>query len=63
MGGIGSGGCRRNAGRRPEDGENKVKFSLRLPAWLSSLIKEEASRLQVTETHLITELITKGIER
>lgn len=63
MGGFGSGGARDGAGRKPADGTPKQKVSVTLPAWLLSLIRSEAERLKVPVSQLITDLITKGIER
>lgn len=62
MGGIGSGGWREGAGRKPTDGA-RVKISARVPAWLMDLIKTEAHRRQLSASQYITELITKGLER
>lgn len=63
MGGIGSGGARKNAGRKPEDGQPRAKISLSIPSWLLDLIQAEARRKEIPVSALITELITKGIER
>lgn len=62
MGGIGSGGAREGSGRKPLDGE-RVKISVRLPVWVLNLIKSEAERRQLSTSQLITELLTKGLER
>ncbi|MBD5202401.1 MAG: hypothetical protein HDS81_03690 [Bacteroidales bacterium] len=63
MGGIGSGGARKNAGRKPVDGQTKTKISISLPAWQLDLIKDEASRRRQPVSNLITDLLTKGLER
>lgn len=63
MGGIGSGGARRNAGRKAEDGQPRAKISLSIPSWLLDLIQTEARRKEIPVSALITELITKGLER
>ncbi|MCX4289092.1 MAG: hypothetical protein OSJ46_06270 [Duncaniella sp.] len=63
MGGIGSGGARKNAGRKPIDGEARAKISLTLPTWQLELVRNEAARLRLPVSSLITELITKGLER
>lgn len=63
MGGIGSGGAGKNAGRKPVDGMPKSKISISLPAWQLDLIKDEASRRRQPVSNLITELLTKGLER
>lgn len=63
MGGIGSGGARIGAGRKAEDGSPKIKISARVPGWLLDLIRTEATRRQLPTSQLITELLTKGLER
>ncbi len=63
MGGIGSGGARKNAGRKPIDGSARSKISLTLPTWQLELVRDEAARLRLPVSNLITELITKGLER
>lgn len=63
MGGIGSGGARDGAGRKTIDGEPRTKISLTLPTWLLDLIRDEADRRRQSTSLLITELLTKGIER
>ncbi|MBE6305711.1 MAG: hypothetical protein E7082_07355 [Bacteroidales bacterium] len=63
MGGYGSGGSRIGAGRKLSDGVTKVKFSVNLPSWLLSLIRDEAEHRELSTSQLITELITKGLER
>ncbi|OKY84267.1 MAG: hypothetical protein BHV69_09565 [Bacteroidales bacterium 52_46] len=63
MGGIGSGGARDGAGRKTIDGEPRTKISLTLPTWLLNLIRDEADRRRQSTSLLITELLTKGIER
>lgn len=63
MGGIGSGGARKNAGRKPDDGQPKAKISITLPAWQLDLIKDEATRRHKPVSNLITDLLTKGLER
>jgi len=62
MGGIGSGGAREGSGRKALDGE-RVKISVRLPKWVLDLIKSEAERRELSTSQLITELLTKGLER
>lgn len=62
MGGIGSGGSREGAGRKATDGA-RVKISVRVPTWLVDLIKTEAERRQLSTSQLITELLTKGLEK
>lgn len=63
MGGIGSGGARKNAGRKPIDSEPRTKISVTLPSWQLELVRDEAARQKLPTSHLITELITKGLER
>ena len=63
MGGIGSGGARKNDGRKTVDGTPRVKISITLPSWQFDLVRNEADRRQLPTSHLITELITKGLER
>lgn len=63
MGGIGSGGAREGAGRKTVDGEPRTKISVTLPTWLLNLIRDEAARRKVSTYQLITEFLTKGLER
>lgn len=63
MGGIGSGGVREGAGRKTIDGEPRSRISVTLPTWLLILIRDEADRRNESASQLITELITKGLER
>lgn len=63
MGGIGSGGAREGAGRKTQDGEPRTKISVTLPTWLLSLVRDEADRRIISASQLITELVTKGLER
>lgn len=63
MGGIGSGGAREGAGRKTVDGEPRTKISVTLPTWLLNLIRDEADRWKVSTSQLITEFLTKGLER
>lgn len=63
MGGFGSGGARENAGRKSLDGEPRIKLSVSLPASLLSLIRAEADRQQLPVSNIMTELLTKGLER
>lgn len=63
MGGTGSGGARKNAGRKSLDGEPRIKISVTLPAWQLDLVRSEATRQQLPVSNLITELLTKGLER
>lgn len=62
MGGKGSGGAREGAGRKATDGA-RTKISARVPVWLVDLIKDEAARRKVSTSQLITEFLTKGLER
>ncbi len=61
MGGCGSGGARKNAGRKSIDGEPRTKISVSLPAWQLELVRAEAARQQLPVSNLVTELITKGL--
>lgn len=63
MGGIGSGGAREGAGRKTADGVPRQKVSITLPVWLINLIRDEAARLKISTSQLITELLTKGLEK
>lgn len=63
MGGVGSGGAREGAGRKTTDGEPRTKISVTLPTWLLSMVRDEADRRKISASQLITELVTKGIER
>lgn len=63
MGGYGSGGSRNGAGRKPIDGEARAKLSVNLPTWLLWLIRDEAERRRQSTSQLITELLTKGLEK
>lgn len=63
MGGIGSGGAREGAGRKTVEGEPRTKISVTLPTWLLNLIRDEAARRKVSTSQLITEFLTKGLER
>lgn len=63
MGGIGSGGPREGAGRKTIDGDPRTKISVTLPAWLLSMLRDEADRRRIPASGLITELIMKGLER
>ncbi|NBH91680.1 hypothetical protein D1638_04060 [Muribaculaceae bacterium Z1] len=63
MGGIGSGGAREGAGRKTVDGEPRTKISVTLLTWLLNLIRDEADRRKVSTSQLITEFLTKGLER
>ena len=63
MGGLGSGGERKNAGRKSLDGEPRIKISVTLPAWQLEVVRAEAARQQLPVSNMITELITKGLER
>ena len=62
MGGLGSGGAREGAGRKATGGA-RTKISARVPVWLVDLIKDEAARRKVSTSQLITEFLTKGLER
>ena len=62
MGGIGSGGLREGSGRKALEGE-RIKISVRLPEWLMKQIRSEADRRALNVSHVITELLTKGLER
>lgn len=63
MGGYGSGGARKGAGRKPVDGSPKSKISVTLPTWLLSMIHREADRRRLPASQLITEVLTKEFER
>lgn len=63
MGGIGSGGARKNAGRKTADGTPRVKISITLPSWQLDLVRNEAERRHLPTSHMITELLLKGLER
>lgn len=63
MGGIGTGGAREGAGRKTIDGEPRSKISLTLPTWLLNLIRDEADCRKLSTSQLITEFLTKGLER
>ncbi len=63
MGGIGSGGAREGAGRKTIDGDPRTKISVTLPTWMLNLIRDEAARRRASTSQLITEFITKGLER
>lgn len=63
MGGIGTGGAREGVGRKTIDGELRNKISLTLPTWLLNLIRDEADRCKFSTSQLITEFLTKGLER
>jgi len=63
MGGIGSGGAREGAGRKTQDGEPRTKISVTLPTWLLSMIRDEADRRKISTSQLITEFLTKGVEK
>ena len=63
MCGYGSGGSRKGAGRKPIDGVARTKFSVNLPTWLLEMICDEADRRKIPISQLITELLTKGLER
>ena len=62
MGGIGSGGAREGSGRKATDGA-RIKISVRVPEWLIKQIHIEAERRELSTSQLITELLTKGVER
>lgn len=62
MGGFGSGGARKNAGRKPIDGRTRTKLSVSLPTWQLEQVKSEATRLRLPLSNLISELITKGLK-
>lgn len=63
MGGIGSGGAREGAGRKSADGEPRTKVSVTLPTWLLNMVRDEACRRKMSNSQLITEFLTKGVER
>lgn len=63
MGGIGSGGYRDGAGRKTLDGEPRSRISVTLPTWLLSLVRDEADRRKIPASRMITDLITKGLEK
>lgn len=62
MGGIGSGGAREGSGRKAIDGA-RIKISVRVPEWLIKQIRSEAERRELSISQIITELITKGLEK
>ncbi|MDE7396420.1 MAG: BrnA antitoxin family protein [Muribaculum sp.] len=62
MGGIGSGGARKGAGRKPADGAPRDRISVTLPSQLLSHIRTTASRRNIPASQLITELIQKGLK-
>ena len=62
MGGIGSGRAREGSGRKAKDG-TRIKISVRVPEWLIKQIHAEAERRELSTSQLITELLTKGLER
>jgi hypothetical protein len=61
MGGIGSGGARDGAGRKPIDGTPRAKVSFSVPQWLIDMVRDEAERRNIPTSQLITELIEKGM--
>lgn len=63
MGCIGSVGVREGAGRKTICGEPRSKISLTLPTWLLNLIRDEADLRKLSTSQLITEFLTKGLER
>lgn len=62
MDGIGSGGAREGAGRKATDGA-RTKISDRIPVRLADLIKDEAAHRKVSTSQLVTEFLSKGLER
>lgn len=63
MGGIGSGGARKGAGRKTQDGEPRTKISVTLPTWLLTIIRDEADYRKISISQKLTELIMKGLEK
>lgn len=63
MGGIGSGGARENADRKCIDGQPRIKVSVSLPSRLLSTLRTEADRRKISTSQLITDLITKNLEK
>ncbi|MGM9817168.1 MAG: hypothetical protein ACI304_08980 [Lepagella sp.] len=63
MGGYGSGGARKNAGRRPIDGELRYKISITLPKSQIERLRQESVQQNLSISNLISELITKGYKR
>ncbi len=63
MGGYGSGGSRKGAGRKPIDGVARAKVSVNIPVWLLDSIRDEAARKKVSISQQITDLLTKRLER
>lgn len=63
MGGIGSGGARENAGRKCIDGQPRIKVSVSLPSRLLSTLRAEADHRKISTSQLITDLITKSLEK
>lgn len=63
MGGFGSGGAREGAGRKTQDGEPRSKISVTIPVWLLNILRDEADRRKISISQLITDFLTKGLER
>ena len=62
MGGIGSGGAREGAGRKPIDGTPRAKVSFSVPEWLIEHVRDEAARRKMSTSQLLTDLIEKGLD-
>lgn len=60
MGGIGSGGARRGAGRKPE---GKERVTLCLPDWLLRMARHESHHQQRSLSAYLSEVMEKGMER
>lgn len=60
MGGIGSGGARKGAGRKPE---GKERVTLCLPDWLLSLARSESIRRGESLSAYLGGVMEKGMER
>lgn len=61
MGGIGSGGARDGAGRKPIDGTPRAKVSFSVPQWLIDQVRDEAARQKISTSQLLTDFIVKGM--
>jgi hypothetical protein len=61
MGGIGSGGARDGAGRKPIDGVPRAKVSFSVPQYLIDQVRELAERQKISTSQLVTELLEKAL--
>ena len=62
MGGVGSGGFRENAGRKPGGASPCVCFSLSIESNLLCLLRDEAARECKSVSEHIVDLIEKGLK-